>query len=46
MTDVTDVTWRPFCRVMRTAFGDAGKVDAIEASVSHYLPVRAFRPDA
>ena len=45
--DVTDVTWRPFCRVMRTAFGgDRGRVDAIEGSVSHYLLARASRPDA
>jgi SAM-dependent methyltransferase len=45
--DVTGVTWRPFCRVMRTAFGgDTGRVDAIEGSVSHYLLVRASRPGA
>jgi cyclopropane fatty-acyl-phospholipid synthase-like methyltransferase len=47
VTDVTDVTWRPFCRVMRTALGtDAGRIDAIEASVSHYLCVSAARPEA
>lgn len=45
--DVTEVTWRPFCRAMRTAFdGDTGRIDAIEASVSHYVLVCASRPDA
>ena len=45
--DVTAVTWRPFCRVMRAGFGgDAATMDAIEGSVSHYLVVRATRPDA
>ena len=45
--DVTDVTWRPFCRLMRTTFtGGNGRVDAIVASVSHYLLVRASRPAA
>jgi hypothetical protein len=32
---------------MRAAFGrDGGRVDAIEASVSHYLRVRARRLEA
>lgn len=43
-TDVTPVTWKPYCDVMSRVFPDQQRLRSIAGSVSHYLLLNAVRP--